>query len=191
MYKKLLLSVAVCAFYGEGFSQIVKDTARIEEVVVTGQFNPQSIKKSLYKVEVINSEDIQRMAVNNVAEVLNQTLNILITPEKNSGDSKANIMGMNGFYTKVVVDNIPVIGDQGLGSNIDLTKISLDNVERIEIVKGSMGVEYGNGAVAGVINIITKKGHKKKWSIVVLFRKKQLAKNTIGWIMEREDIFNH
>lgn len=145
-----------------------KDTLQsgnIDEVVITGQYNQQSIKKSLYKVEVISEEDIKRMAVNNVAEVLNQTLNIFIVPEKNSGDSKADIMGMRADYTKILVDNIPVVGDTGLGSNIDLTKLSLDNIERIEIVKGSMGVEFGSNAVAGVINIITKKSSRKKWNI--------------------------
>ena len=154
-----LLSIAILNFaYGQKDSLNQKN---IEEVVVTGQYTPQSIKKSLYKVEVISSDDIKRMAVNNVAEVLNQTLNILIIPEKNTGDSKANIMGLGADYTKVLVDNIPVVGDTGLGSNIDLTKLSLDNIERIEIVKGSMGVEFGNNAVAGVINIITRKNSKK------------------------------
>ena len=146
------------------FAQVKIDSTTIEEVVITGQYSPQSIKKSLYKVEVITSEDIQRRAATNVAEVLNQTLNILIIPEKNSGDSKANILGMGADYTKVLIDNIPVIGDTGLGSNIDLTKINLDNIERIEIVKGSMGVEFGNNAVSGVINIITKKSSRKKWN---------------------------
>ena len=163
MKKKLFGTIAVIAFYNSFFSQ-EKDTARIEEVVVTGQFNPQSIKKSLFKVEVISNDDIKRMAVNNVTEVLNQTLNILIIPEKKSGDSKANIMGLGADYTKVLVDNIPVIGDAGLGSGLDLTKLSLDNIERIEIVKGSMGVEFGNNAVSGVINIITKKSSQKKWN---------------------------
>ena len=133
-------------------AQIQKDTADIEEVVITGQYSQQSVKKSLYKVEIITRDDINRMSVNNVAEVLSQTLNILIIPEKNSGDSKASILGMGADYTKILVDNIPVIGDTGLGSNVDLTKISLANIERIEIVKGSMGVEFGNNAVAGVIN---------------------------------------
>ncbi|MDO5617042.1 MAG: TonB-dependent receptor plug domain-containing protein, partial [Cruoricaptor ignavus] len=136
----------------------------IEEVVVTGQFSPQSIKKSLYKVEVISEADIQKMAVNNVAEVLNQSLNIMIIPDKNSGDSKANILGLGANYTKILVDNIPLVGDTGLGSNIDLTKINLENIERIEIVKGSMGVEFGNNAMVGVINIITKKNTQKKWN---------------------------
>jgi len=137
------------------------DTVRsgnIEDVVITGQFTPQGVNKSVYKVEVINEEQIKNMAATQVAEVLNQSMNILITPDSRSGNSTANIMGLNGNYVKILIDNIPVVGDTGLGSNIDLTKISVANVERIEIVRGSMGVEYGNGALAGIINIITKKG---------------------------------
>ncbi|UFH32052.1 TonB-dependent receptor [Chryseobacterium sp. C-71] len=138
---------------------------KIEEVVLTGQYTQQSINKSIYKVEVINAEQIKNMAATTVAEVLNQSLNIQITPDTNSGNSTANILGLGGAYVKILIDNIPVVGDTGLGSNIDLTKLSLSNIERIEIVKGSMGVEYGNGALAGVINIITKKSSAKKLSI--------------------------
>lgn len=138
---------------------------KIEEVVITGQYMQKSINKSIYKVEVIDEQQIKNMAATNAADVLNQTLNIQITPNTNSGNSTANIMGLGGDYVKILIDNIPVVGDTGLGSNIDLTKISLSNIERIEIVKGSMGVEYGNGALAGVINIITKKNSTKKLSI--------------------------
>ncbi|MFC4688544.1 TonB-dependent receptor plug domain-containing protein [Epilithonimonas pallida] len=137
----------------------------IEEVVITGQYNPQSINKSIYKVEVINEQQIKNMAATNVAEVLNQSLNILITPDTKSGNSTANILGLDGNYVKILIDNIPVVGDTGLGSNIDLTKLSLNNIERIEVVQGSMGVEYGNGALAGVINIITKKSASQKVSL--------------------------
>ena len=64
----------------------------IDEVVITGQFTQQSINKSIYKVEVIDAQQIKNMAVTNVAEVLNQNLNILIEPSKNSGNSTANII---------------------------------------------------------------------------------------------------
>nr|WP_315033587.1 TonB-dependent receptor [uncultured Chryseobacterium sp.] len=138
---------------------------KIEEVVITGQYMQQSINKSIYKVDVIDAQQIKNMAATNVAEVLNQSLNIQVTPDTRSGNSTANIMGLDGNYVKILIDNIPVVGDTGLGSNIDLTKISLNNIERIEIVKGSMGVEYGNGAVAGVINIITRKNTNKKISV--------------------------
>lgn len=181
MNRKLLLSMAVVALYTNSFGQEKKDTIGIQEIVVTGQYNAQSIKKSLYKVEVINSGILEKMAVNNVAEALNQTLNIMITPDKNTGDSKANIMGLNSEYVKILVDNIPIIGDTGLGSNIDLTKISLDTVERIEIVKGSMGVEFGNNAVAGVINIITKKSAQKKWIIRGFVQEESVGKE-YDWV---------
>lgn len=54
----------------------------IDEVIITGQFMQQSIDKSIYKVEVIDAQQIKNMAVTNVAEVLNQNLNILIEPSK-------------------------------------------------------------------------------------------------------------
>lgn len=156
-----LLSVVVLNFaYGQRDSISQKS---IEEVVVTGQYSPQSINKSIYKVEVIDAAQIKNMAVTNAAEVLNQNLNILIVPNASSGNSSASIMGLPGAYTKVLIDNIPVVSDEGLGNLVDLTKINVNNIERIEIVKGSMGVEYGNNAVAGVINIITKKGYSKKF----------------------------
>lgn len=169
-----LLSVVILNFaYGQKDSISQKN---IEEVVITGQYMPQSINKSIYKVDVISSEQIKNMAVTNVAEVLNQNLNILITPNASSGDSQANIMGLSGEYTKVLIDNIPVVNDQGMGNIFDLTKINVNNIERIEIVKGSMGVEYGNNAVAGVINIITKKDYQKKININASLQEETVGK---------------
>ncbi|REC47670.1 TonB-dependent receptor plug domain-containing protein [Chryseobacterium pennipullorum] len=165
--KKQVLSVLSLsfAFWMNAQERDSLNQQKIEEVVITGQYMQKSIDKSIYKVEVIDEQQIKNMAATNAADVLNQTLNIQITPDTNSGNSTANIMGLGGDYVKILIDNIPVVGDTGLGSNIDLTKISLSNIERIEVVKGSMGVEYGNGALAGVINIITKKNSSKKLSI--------------------------
>lgn len=166
--KKIIISFGVLSASIGVISAQIKDSInqnQIEEVVITGQYNSQSIDKSIYKVEVINAEQIKNMAAANVADVLNQSLNIQITPDTKSGNSTANILGLDGSYVKVLIDNIPVVGDTGLGSNIDLTKLSVNNIERIEIVQGSMGVEYGNGALAGVINIITKKSASKKLNL--------------------------
>ncbi|SHM07818.1 TonB-dependent receptor plug domain-containing protein [Chryseobacterium polytrichastri] len=149
---------------------------KIEEVVVTGQYTQQSINKSIYKVEVINAEQIKNMAATNVADVLNQSLNVLIVPDRNSGNSTANLMGLGGEYTKILIDNIPVVGDIGLGNNIDLTKLNINNVERIEIVRGSMGVDYGSNAVAGVINIITKKNSQKKLTLNASLQEETVGK---------------
>lgn len=149
---------------------------KIEEVVITGQYTQQSINKSIYKVEIIDAEQIKNMAVTNVAEVLNQSLNVLIVPDRNSGNSTANLMGLGGEYTKILIDNIPVVGDIGLGNNIDLTKLNVNNIERIELVRGSMGVDYGSNAVAGVINIITKKNSQKKLTLTASLQEETVGK---------------
>lgn len=146
----------------------------LDNVVITGQYSAQSVDKSIYKVEVITAEDIKNFAGNTVADVLNQNLNMLIVPSSATGDSQVNIMGFGGEYTKILIDNIPVVGDNGMGVSIDLTKINLDNIERIEIVKGAMGVDYGNSALTGVINIITKKSIQNKWKVNALVQEESV-----------------
>ena len=138
---------------------------KLDEVVVTGQINPQSVKKSVFEVRVLKRRDIEQLAAGNLADALNQTLNLTITPATSSGRSGLNLFGLDGQYIKILVDNIPLISDEGFGNNIDITQINLDDVEQIEFVEGSMGVQYGANAVAGVINIITKKGIKNKTEI--------------------------
>ncbi len=150
--------------------------SKIEEVVLTGQYTQQSVNKSIYKVEVIDAKQIKNMAATNVADILNQSLNILITPDRNSGNSTASLLGLGGEYTKILIDNIPVVGDIGLGNNIDLTKLNINNVERIEVVRGSMGVDYGSNAVAGVINIITKKSTQQKLTINASLQEETVGK---------------
>jgi len=156
------------------------EVVNLNNAVITGQYSAQSVDKSIYKIEVISQEDIKNFAGNTVADVLNQNLNILIVPSSATGDSQVNIMGFGGEYTKILIDNIPVVGDNGMGVNIDLTKINLDNIERIEIVKGAMGADYGNSALTGVINIITKKNIESKWKINALIQE-ETVNNEYDW----------
>lgn len=177
MKKKVFSVVSLSAIFWINAQE--KDSLnqkKIEEVVITGQYMQQSINKSIYKVEVIDAQQIKNMAVTNVAEVLNQSLNVLIVSDRNSGNSTASLMGLGGEYTKILIDNIPVVGDIGLGNNIDLTKLNVNNIERIELVRGSMGVDYGSNAVAGVINIITKKNSQKKLSLSASLQEETVGK---------------
>ncbi|MAX69995.1 MAG: TonB-dependent receptor [Flavobacteriaceae bacterium] len=140
-------------------------TEELKEVVVTGQYNPTTIKKSVYNVTVINRKQIEQIAANNLSDILNFNLNLNITPNAYTGRSTVSFFGLDSQYLNILVDNIPLVSDNGLGNNIDLTQINLDNVERIEIVEGAMGVEFGANAVSGVINIITKKSTHDDWQI--------------------------
>lgn len=138
---------------------------KLDEVVITGQLNPQSVSKSVFEVKVISRKDIERQAGNTLADVLNTTLNLNITPNTSTGKSGVSLFGLDSQYFKVLIDNVPIINEEGVGNNTDLTLINLDDIERIEIVEGAMGVQYGSNAVSGIINIITKKSSRNDWEI--------------------------
>ncbi|MBV7267782.1 TonB-dependent receptor plug domain-containing protein [Winogradskyella luteola] len=162
IYFLFFLSYTVCA------QEHKKDSTKIEkleEVVITGQYSPSSIKKSIYNVTVINQKQIQQIAANNLADILNFNLNLNIIPNGQTGRSTVSFFGLDSQYLNILVDNVPLVSDNGLGNSIDLTQINLDDIERIEIVEGAMGVEFGANAVTGVINIITKKSIDEEWKI--------------------------
>ena len=171
---KYLLFTALNAICAHAQQDTIPKANRLDEVVITGQFNPQSVKKSVFQVNVITRADIDRQAGNNLADLLNQSLNITVMPSPN-GKSGVSMFGLDAEYFKILVDNIPVISDEGLGNNIDLTQMNLDDVQQIEIVEGSMGVEYGANAVSGIINIITKKGSVHKWEITPFIQEESIG----------------
>lgn len=161
------------------YSQItVRDTIleqKLDQVVVTAQYNPQSIRKSVHNVTVINSEQIKQQAANNLSDLLNFNLNLTVIPNSQTGKSTISFFGLDSQYFNILIDNVPMVSDSGLGNNIDLTQINLDDIERIEIVEGAMGVEYGANAVSGVINIITKKSADENWNITATLQEETIS----------------
>lgn len=127
----------------------------LQEVVITGQFEPQSLRKSVYKVRTINNEQIRLRASTTVENILNTQLGMRFSNDLTLGESDIQLMGMSGQNVKVLIDGIPLI-DRG-ASKQSLSQIDVNNIERIEVVEGPMSVTYGTDALAGVINIITKK----------------------------------
>jgi outer membrane receptor for ferrienterochelin and colicins len=139
IYVSMFLSILS---YSQNSHDQLNKEKDIEEIVVTGQYYQQSVDKSIYQVEVISQEDIKNRAASNISDILSYYLNFITIPNSKNGDSEVSLFGLNGQYFKVLIDNIPIVSDYGMGSNVDLTKINLDHVERIEIVRGSMGTVY-------------------------------------------------
>ncbi|PLX13656.1 MAG: hypothetical protein C0598_03190 [Marinilabiliales bacterium] len=125
----------------------------VNEVVVTGQYVASRQDKSIYKVKVLNSQDISQRAAVNIKDMLSTELNIRTTHDNALGSS-IKMQGLGGEHIKLLIDGVPVIGREN--GNIDLDQINLQNVDHIEVINGPMSVVYGSNALAGVINIITK-----------------------------------
>lgn len=139
-------------------------TRFLEELVVTGQFEPQSAKKSVYSVRTIPMEIIQARGATKLEDVLNTELNVRFSQDQALGGSNLSLQGLSGQNVKVLIDGVPMVGRQGTSNEININQINPQSVERIEIIEGPMSVVYGADALAGVINIITKKEVVGTWS---------------------------
>lgn len=136
-------------------------TARkLDEVIVTGQYEPQSVRKSVYQVRTINSKTIQSRAATSIQQVLNTELGIRFSNDMTLGTSDIQLMGMSGRNVKILLDGVPMV-DRG-ETRESLNQIDVNTIDRIEIIEGPMSVSYGTDALAGVINIITKKPGAEK-----------------------------
>lgn len=141
------------------FAQENKDvdtTGRaLDEVVVTAQYQPQSLRKSVYRVNVIDQKRIQAKSANNAQQILAGELGIIFSNDMALGISDVKIMGVSGMGVKILVDGVPMLDRSEMRES--LNQINAQQIERIEIIEGPMSVMYGTDALAGVINIITKK----------------------------------
>jgi outer membrane receptor for ferrienterochelin and colicins len=152
---KILFLFCLISFISQAQEDSIS-TIGLKEVVVTGQFEPQSLRQSVYQVRLISSEQIQNRAATSVQGILNTELGVRISNDLTLGTSDISLMGMSGQNVKILLDGIPLV-DRG-ATRESLGQIDMRMVERIEIVEGPMSVMYGPDALAGVINIITKKG---------------------------------
>ena len=135
----------------------------LNEVVVTATRSSKKQSEIGKVVRVISAEALSRSQGRSLPEVLNQVAGLTIGGNGNSpGDIKAvYLRGAAPGNTLVLIDGIPVNDASGITGEYDISAIPVEQVERIEIVKGGNSTLYGSDAVAGVINIITKKGAGK------------------------------
>ncbi|MGZ3838832.1 MAG: TonB-dependent receptor plug domain-containing protein [Flavisolibacter sp.] len=138
----------------------------LEEVTLTATKFSTKTTETGKLVTVITRQDIEQAGSRDLAQVITELGGVFINGYTNNAGKEKNIYlrGAKVDYTLITIDGIPVYDASGIGSNFDIRYIPLDNVERIEILKGSQSTLYGSDAIAGVINIITKKGGSKPLS---------------------------
>ena len=140
------------------FGQIDKDTITTQEVVVTANRYEKQIDEIPAKIELIKSTDIEQMPVNNLDDVFNSISNVNVNRSWGpfSKNSSVTMRGLSSSArTLILLDGVPM--NVAAGGSVNWHMIDPDNVARIEITKGPNSALYGNNAMGGVINIITKK----------------------------------
>lgn len=133
---------------------LVPSKSTLGEVVVTGTGTPHHLKSAPVQTELIDSKLISQIAASNFTDLMTG-----ISPSFDfTPGTMGSFMQLNGLgndYILVLIDGKRVYGD--IGGQSDLNRISPDAIERIEVVKGASSALYGSEAIAGVINVITKK----------------------------------
>lgn len=130
----------------------------LHEVVVTGTGTEHYLKDAPVQTEVITKKALEQFQARSVEELLSGLSPSLTFHDGDMG-SHMQLNGLNNDYILIMIDGKRMNGDVG-GQN-DLNLLNPANIERIEIVKGAASSLYGSDAIAGVINIITKKSRNK------------------------------
>lgn len=141
-------------------------TTALEQVTVTATKYSTKTTETGKVVTVITRQDIEHAGSRDLSQVITELGGVFINGYTSNAGKEKNIYlrGAKVDYTLITIDGVPVYDASGIGSNFDIRNISIDNVERIEILKGSQGTLYGSDAIAGVINIITRKAGAKPFS---------------------------
>jgi vitamin B12 transporter len=132
---------------------------RPEDLVVTVSSEAIPVSASTSVITVISAEQIRDSGVHNLSDILRQVPFLdMQRAGGQGGQTTVFIRGSKENLVMVMIDGIPINDiTNRLGGSVDFSTLSTDNVERVEIVRGPMSALYGSEAIAGVINIISRR----------------------------------
>ncbi len=162
MRNSLGLFVCIAVLIAPAIGRAQEKTVAMEEIVVTATKTEEKRQDVPNPVILMNRADIEESPANSLGDLLGNELGIDWRSYGNYGGAAEtiNIRGFSGNATQVFVNGISM-NSPSLGT-ADVGRISLNSIERIEVVKGSGSLLYGTGAMGGTINIITKRPQRDK-----------------------------
>lgn len=136
----------------------------LDDVVVTGTRTPKLLKDVPTLTRLITAEDIRKADATDLKDLLQQELPGVEFTYAMNQQTNMNVAGFAGQNVLILIDGERLAGETM--DNTDFSRLTMQNVERIEIIKGAASALYGSNATGGVINIITKQA-SKPWSLNV------------------------
>ena len=132
----------------------IRDSVELDPIVVTASHSPKTLKDAPVVTRLITLHDIKIADATNIQDMLIQEIPGLEFGFAMAQETSLNMSGFGGNSVLFLVDGERMAGETM--DNVDYNRMNLDNVGRIEIVKGSSSALYGSNAVGGVVNIISR-----------------------------------
>ncbi len=133
----------------------------LPETVVTATRNPLPLTAAMHHTTVISREEIERSQASDLVTLLQREAGLQRTQNGGIGTvSSVFLRGAPSLQTLVLVDGVP-LNKQDASGAVSLEHLMLDNIERVEIVRGNVSAIYGSGAIGGVIQIFTRTGARE------------------------------
>lgn len=138
-------------------------TADLPEMVVTATRTSRDKKAVPAATEVISREEIDALGAHTLKDVISLATDVDII--RTTGRNAISIRGFESRFSTILIDGRRISAE--IDQNYELERIPLENVERIEIVRGPVSSLYGTDALGGVVNIITKRAEKPSMDVTV------------------------
>ena len=159
IYRLTILILFLPSIYRGATAQSDEASEEIEEIVITSTRNRRSFEQQPTRVEVLGGEEINEkanMKPGDIRMMLNESTGIHVQQTSaTSFNSNIRIQGLNGKYTQLLRDGLPMYG--GFSSGLGLLQIAPLDLQQVEVIKGANSTLYGGGAIAGLVNLVTKK----------------------------------
>ena len=142
--------------------RLTESVTLLDQVVVTGTRTPKLLKEAPIVTRVISAQDIKRVDATDISDLLQTELPGIEFTYSMNQQTSLNMSGFGGNSVLFLVDGERLAGETL--NNVDYSRLNMDDVERIEIVKGAASSLYGSNAVGGVVNVISKTS-TQPWSV--------------------------
>ena len=150
-----LTFAVIVAPLSSGLAQATADTVSLSPVVVTATRVPTAATVSTAATTLLSGAELRARGVTTLLDALRTVPGVALAQIGGAGSqSSLFLRGGNSNYTKVLVDGVPV---NAPGGALDISTLTTDNIDRIEILRGPSSVQYGSDAMSGVVQVFTRR----------------------------------
>ncbi|WP_163518361.1 TonB-dependent receptor [Gelidibacter japonicus] len=163
----------------------------LDEVVIQSSRSTRTVRKIPTRIEFIGAEELSEKAVmnpTNISMVLRESTGIQMQQTSlSSGNTNIRIQGLDGRYTQLLRDGFPLYG--GFSSGLSILQIPPLDLKQFEIIKGSSSTLYGGGAIAGLINMVSKTPDEEPALDIMLTQTQALGSTANVFYSKRNEKF--